>query len=107
MNLKKAGYLMLKRNRDINLYGGLKESDVRPLSRLEGSKKTIGAGIMGDGPRINILTDDLPDYMIDSGKCSRCGSALKEDEVPLRIWDAQDPNLMWSFCEDCSQSVFK
>lgn len=35
--------------------------------------------------------------------CSYCGARLREDEMPLRLFRKQPPNLGAAFCEACQR----
>ena len=47
-----------------------------------------------------VLPTDVPSVGRDSGLCSRCFRAIREDEVPLRAW-SEDGHTMYTWCEDC------
>jgi len=48
---------------------------------------------------------DVVAYKTWDGRCSRCRREIREEEVPLHLWDEKDHNIMWTFCEDCSPEV--
>lgn len=55
--------------------------------------------------RVDIRPTDYRHVNHYDETCSRCRRKIAEEEVPFLFWPDDNSNIMWSYCEDCSESI--